>query len=153
MSGGGTNFVVRSVCVCWGVGGMCPGGHHSQMAQRCSGCETGLQITVWRSDAVTFVVGGIRHSLSPRAGTAMCFLATCIMRNPKAMAGSDQTQQRSMAHSPKARTARLICSVEAATSYISVNSSLSPPILSSLSKNQDSIYLNMHKRWRTAQTD
>lgn len=43
-------------------------------------------------------------------------------------------------------------SIEAATSYISVNSFLSPPT-ASLSKSQDSAYLNMHKRLNEAQTD
>lgn len=63
----------------------------TQRRVECRGCETGLQITVWRADAVTFVVGGV-PLFKPRAGTSSAFSVVASYRIP-VMAASDQTQQ------------------------------------------------------------
>lgn len=54
-------------------------------------CETALQITVWRADAVTFVDGGVPF-LKPRAGTPYAFTVVASYRILE-MAATDQTQQ------------------------------------------------------------
>lgn len=55
------------------------------------GCETGLQITVWRADAVTFVVGGV-PLFKPRAAASRAF-SSVASHGSRAMAAGDQTQQ------------------------------------------------------------
>ena len=46
------------------------------------GCETGLQIIVWRADAVTFVVGGV-PLFKPPGWNVIRFLGGCIIQNPR----------------------------------------------------------------------
>lgn len=55
------------------------------------GCETGLQITVWRADAMTFVIVGV-PLFKPQAGTSCAFSTVASYRIP-VMAANDQTQQ------------------------------------------------------------
>lgn len=75
--GGGTNPVVRM--------GLSLRGHHLQAGSEDTesrGCETGLQITVWRADAVTFVCWW-RVTLSATGWNIMCFLCGCIIQNQR----------------------------------------------------------------------
>ena len=83
--------------ILWSGGGSVWGDiiyRRTQRAQRRAesrGCETGLQISVWRADAVTFVVCGVPLFKS-RPGTSSAFSVVASYRIP-AMAAGDQTQQ------------------------------------------------------------
>lgn len=84
--GGGTNPVVRM--------GLGLRGHHLQAGSEDAesrGCETGLQITVWRADAVTFCLLAACHSFCHRLEHHV--LSLWLHHTESARAESDQTQQ------------------------------------------------------------